>query len=91
LIGREGIAFEGHAFLRIGGNHAAEGFATVEIFGREAFLGGIAFVGEALEGVDAVAAFGFFGAVAGEAVVEEDGGEVALKAEVVGGAYADCV
>ena len=77
LRGGERVVLLRHAVVFVGGDEALEEQAAVGFARGDRCIAALALLQELLEGVDTVAALGFLLLMAGEALVREDGGEVA--------------
>ena len=79
MVGGEGIIILWHAIVLVVRDEAFEKFAVVGFAWDDRRFFGFAGMDESGVGVDAISAFGFFSAVAGEAFGEEDRRDVAAE------------
>ena len=79
LVGGKGIVILRHAVIGIVRDEAFEEFAVVGFARDDGGIFGFAGLKDGGVGVDAISAFGFFSAVAGEAFGEQDGRDVAAE------------
>ena len=88
LLGRQRIAFQRHPLLHVGRSDPPKRLAAFEVLRDKSLLRRIARSRQPLERIDAITAFRLLRPVASQAVIQQHRRNIALEAEVIGGAIA---